>query len=67
MCGIIGYTGGKSAIHVLTEGLKRLEYRGYDSCGLATVGPAGVYAVKTCGTIGELEQRLSAATPPATT
>lgn len=67
MCGIIGYTGGKSAIHVLTEGLKRLEYRGYDSCGLATVGPAGVYAVKTCGTIGELEQRLSAAAPPATT
>ncbi|HQK88946.1 MAG TPA: glutamine--fructose-6-phosphate transaminase (isomerizing) [Acidobacteriota bacterium] len=67
MCGIIGYTGGKSAIHVLTEGLKRLEYRGYDSCGLATVGPAGVYAVKTCGTIGELELRLSAATPPATT
>ncbi|HNR38204.1 MAG TPA: glutamine--fructose-6-phosphate transaminase (isomerizing) [Acidobacteriota bacterium] len=66
MCGIIGYTGGKSAIHVLTEGLKRLEYRGYDSCGLATVGPAGVYAVKTCGTIGELELRLSA-TPPATT
>jgi len=67
MCGIIGYTGGKSAIHVLTEGLKRLEYRGYDSCGLATVGPAGVYAIKTCGTIGELEQRLSANAPPATT
>jgi len=40
MCGIIGYAGNKEAEPILTEGLRRLEYRGYDSAGLATLtGP----------------------------
>jgi glucosamine--fructose-6-phosphate aminotransferase (isomerizing) len=66
VCGIIGYTGGKPALKVLVEGLRRLEYRGYDSCGLATVGPAGIFTAKTSGTIGELEQRMHATAPAAT-
>ena len=37
MCGIIGYIGERHAPHILIEGLKRLEYRGYDSAGLAVV------------------------------
>ena len=37
MCGIVGYVGRKNASEVLLAGLKKLEYRGYDSCGIATV------------------------------
>ena len=42
MCGIVGYLGGKDAVGVIVDGLKRLEYRGYDSAGLAVLGPAGL-------------------------
>lgn len=37
MCGIVGYTGGRKASEIIYEGLKRLEYRGYDSAGIATL------------------------------
>ena len=42
MCGIIGYVGKKSASPILLEGLRRLEYRGYDSAGVAVLDDAGV-------------------------
>ena len=40
MCGIVGYVGGRNAVEILLAGLRRLEYRGYDSAGLA-VHPSG--------------------------
>ncbi len=45
MCGIVGYLGSKDAVGVIVEGLKRLEYRGYDSAGLA-VGAAGALTIR---------------------
>jgi len=46
MCGIVGYIGSASATPILLDGLRRLEYRGYDSAGLATVGPDGEISVR---------------------
>jgi glucosamine--fructose-6-phosphate aminotransferase (isomerizing) len=58
MCGIVGVTGSKMAASVLLEGLKRLEYRGYDSAGLAIVRPDGQLVFKEEGKIRNLEARL---------
>ncbi|MDD1719331.1 MAG: glutamine--fructose-6-phosphate transaminase (isomerizing) [Methanoregulaceae archaeon] len=55
MCGIVGYTGPRNAARVLIEGLKQLEYRGYDSFGLATLGN-GIEWYKRAGRIGEAEK-----------
>jgi glucosamine--fructose-6-phosphate aminotransferase (isomerizing) len=56
MCGIVGYVGDKSAVSILVEGLKRLEYRGYDSAGVAVVGPEGGLEVRrAAGRIRTLE------------
>ena len=46
MCGIVGYVGEKSAAGVIVDGLKRLEYRGYDSAGVAVIGPGGQLEVR---------------------
>jgi glucosamine--fructose-6-phosphate aminotransferase (isomerizing) len=46
MCGIVGYVGDKSAVGIIVDGLKRLEYRGYDSAGVAAIGPDGVLDVR---------------------
>ena len=51
MCGIIGYTGSKDAVPIVLDGLKKLEYRGYDSCGLAVVSNDGVIVKKDVGKI----------------
>ena len=44
MCGIVGYVGQKSAVEVILPGLAHLEYRGYDSAGIATLGQTGIAA-----------------------
>src|SRR5881227_1010701 len=55
MCGIVGYVGPKTATPLLIEGLKRLEYRGYDSAGIATMNGAGLETRKAKGKISMLE------------
>ena len=60
MCGIVGYVGEKNAQDFLISGLKRLEYRGYDSAGLATISDSGdVTLIKAKGKIENLEKKLS--------
>ncbi|MBC7358059.1 MAG: glutamine--fructose-6-phosphate transaminase (isomerizing) [Desulfacinum sp.] len=61
MCGIVGYIGKSDGTDVIVEGLKRLEYRGYDSAGVAMIGRDGKISVVRCeGKIKELEARLAA-------
>ena len=60
MCGIIGYTGSGNAIPKITKGLSVLEYRGYDSVGLAARTEGGIESVKCKGRIGALEEKLNA-------
>ena len=57
MCGIVGYVGPREATPVLLEGLKRLEYRGYDSAGIAVVGDDAV--VRVARSEGKLGDRKS--------
>jgi glutamine---fructose-6-phosphate transaminase (isomerizing) len=58
MCGIIGYVGPKAVTPLLLEGLKRMEYRGYDSAGVAVMNGAGVETRKVAGKITRLEAAL---------
>jgi glucosamine--fructose-6-phosphate aminotransferase (isomerizing) len=58
MCGIIGYVGRKEAEPILVEGLRRLEYRGYDSAGLATLTGAQLHLRKRAGRISDLARHL---------
>ena len=60
MCGIIGYIGNRAASGLLVEGLKRMEYRGYDSAGVAVMNGNGVETRKAAGKISQLERALSA-------
>ena len=59
MCGIVGYVGEKNAQDFLVSGLRRLEYRGYDSAGIVTLASDGrATLVRTKGKIADLEKKL---------
>ncbi len=59
MCGIVGYTGARSAVDPLIEGLRRLEYRGYDSAGIALGTPTSLFIEKRAGKLANLESALT--------
>lgn len=56
MCGIVGYIGNKDAKNILIDGLKKLEYRGYDSAGISLLNASGVHVFKEKGRIADLEK-----------
>jgi glucosamine--fructose-6-phosphate aminotransferase (isomerizing) len=58
MCGIVGYIGKRNVISILVDGLKRLEYRGYDSAGVAFRDKEGIRVFKIAGKVAELERML---------
>jgi glucosamine--fructose-6-phosphate aminotransferase (isomerizing) len=66
MCGIVGYVGPRQALDVVVEGLRRLEYRGYDSAGVAVVGD-GLQTAKKAGRIENLDKELSGLSITGTT
>lgn len=59
MCGIVGYVGKAPALPILLTGLKTLEYRGYDSAGIAVYSKGSIYIKKSVGQVKELEKRIS--------
>jgi glutamine---fructose-6-phosphate transaminase (isomerizing) len=59
MCGIVGYVGPQSALDVVLEGLRRLEYRGYDSAGVAVLADGGQATAKKAGKLANLEKVLA--------
>ncbi|HEY7028292.1 MAG TPA: glutamine--fructose-6-phosphate transaminase (isomerizing) [Gemmatimonadales bacterium] len=63
MCGIVGYVGPRQAAGLLLEGLRRLEYRGYDSSGIAVVNGAGLTVMKQAGKLSALEKQLEGSMP----
>ena len=63
MCGIVGYTGRRQAAALVLEGLKRLEYRGYDSAGIAVISDGRLEVIKAAGKIAALEQVLGSRLP----
>ena len=66
MCGIVGYIGPRPAANLLIEGLRRLEYRGYDSAGIAVVNGTGLKIHKAAGKLSALEQQIDGNLPGGT-
>jgi glucosamine--fructose-6-phosphate aminotransferase (isomerizing) len=67
MCGIVGYVGPQNALDVVLEGLRRLEYRGYDSAGVALLADGALATAKKAGKVANLEKELAEKTLPAST
>jgi len=67
MCGIVGYTGPREALDIVVNGLKRLEYRGYDSAGVAVVDDSALHVRKKAGKLGNLTTLLESDPLPAST
>lgn len=67
MCGIVGYIGTQEASGILLEGLRKLEYRGYDSAGIATILDGDIHCVRAKGKLHNLEEKLAGETNPART
>ena len=67
MCGIVGYVGQRDCLDILMDGLKRLEYRGYDSAGVALINGKGLSVRKNAGKISVLEESLKTAPPSGST
>ncbi len=65
MCGIVGYIGTKAASGILLEGLRKLEYRGYDSAGIATILEGEVHCVRAKGKLNNLQEKLDGEENPA--
>src|ERR1017187_5669576 len=63
MCGIVGYAGYRQALAVVLEGLSRLEYRGYDSAGIAVVADGKIAWAKRAGKLGNLTSMLAESPP----
>ncbi len=63
MCGIVAYTGRQQARHILVEGLKRLEYRGYDSSGIAILNNPAAYLARAVGKVAALDERVRQESP----
>ena len=58
MCGIVSYYGKKDAVPILIDGLKRLEYRGYDSAGIALIDNGSIQSIKKAGKVNELDKKI---------
>src|SRR5687767_11538774 len=67
MCGIVGYVGVKPARDVVIEGLRRLEYRGYDSAGIALAHDGGIVSDKRAGKLSNLEKSIEETPLPSST
>jgi glucosamine--fructose-6-phosphate aminotransferase (isomerizing) len=67
MCGIVGYVGGRPVTDLLLEGLRKLEYRGYDSAGISVIADGQVEAVRAVGNLSALEAKLDLDRSPAGT
>ncbi len=67
MCGIVGYVGDQQALEVVIEGLRRLEYRGYDSAGVAVVADGALASAKRAGKLANLEKALGDRPLPSST
>jgi len=65
MCGIVGYIGTQAASNILLEGLQKLEYRGYDSAGIAVVENDAIHCIRAKGKLHNLQEKLESAPTPA--